>query len=164
MLTRMYSLLSNSFDDDDDDDDTWYNNLMTFVVIIIIFFFTSFCFFIVFLHILCSYAVENLSLHSLRKRSHHPDATSFLQVYCYLISYSSLLENVSARVPTRYVRDFSTFILCPWIKYCPPRCTYSTIVAGKPFSIFRIKAVSLNRILLIDILKVPFFYYVHFYS
>jgi hypothetical protein len=64
---------------------------------------------------------------------------------------------LSLRVPIRYIRDFSMFILCPSIKYCPAQCTSSAIVAGKAFYIFEIKAASLNHFLFIDLLKVSHF-------
>jgi hypothetical protein len=59
-----------------------------------------------------TYASENLNLDSLRKQRHEPHAATFIQVYRVLNSRTSLLENISLRFTTRYVTDFSMFILC----------------------------------------------------
>jgi hypothetical protein len=58
-------------------------------------------------------ALENLSLHSLRKRRHNFDAFSFFQVYRGLKFCPSLLENVSPRVPTRCVTNFPCPMFAP---------------------------------------------------
>jgi hypothetical protein len=44
-------------------------------------------------------------------KNNHSPLHRFLVPYCIIII--SLLENVSLRVPTRHVRDFSTFSVCP---------------------------------------------------
>jgi hypothetical protein len=65
-----------------------------------------------------------------------------------LKSCTSLLENVSLRVPTRHVRDFSKFSVCPSNKHCPSaRCSYAANVVGKDLDIFAVGAVSLYNIL-----------------
>jgi hypothetical protein len=58
------------------------------------------------------------------------------------------LENVSLRVPTRHVRDFSTFSVCPSNKHRPSaRCAYAANAEGKDLDIFAVGAVSLYHIL-----------------
>jgi hypothetical protein len=71
--------------------------------------FASVCFYHLFPHVPYSYtfALEKLNLHSLSKRRHHLDETFFM-VYRDLKSSTSLLENVSLRVPTCNVRNFVT--------------------------------------------------------
>jgi hypothetical protein len=72
----------------------------------------------------------------------------FFQVYHGLKSCTSLLENVSIHVPTRHVKDFSTFSVCPSNKHCPSAwCTYVPNVVGKDLDIFAAGAVSLYHIL-----------------
>jgi hypothetical protein len=57
------------------------------------------------------------------------------------------LENVSLRVLTRHVRDFSMFSVCPSNKHCPSgRCAYAAYVVDKDLDIFSIGAVSFNHI------------------
>jgi hypothetical protein len=57
------------------------------------------------------------------------------------------LENVSLRVPTRHVPDFSTFSVCPSNKHCPSaRCAYAVNAVGKDLDIFAIGVVSLYHI------------------
>jgi hypothetical protein len=51
------------------------------------------------------------------------------------------------RVPTRNVREFSAFAVCPSDKHCPTRCAYAANAVSKDFHIFPIGPVSLNRIL-----------------
>jgi hypothetical protein len=76
------------------------------------------------------------------------DALFFVQAYRGLKPCTSLLENVSLRVPTRHVRDFSTFSVCPSKKHCPSApCVYAANAVGKDLDIFAIGAVSLNHVL-----------------
>jgi hypothetical protein len=80
------------------------------------------CFHRFFPHVPYSYtfALDKLSLHSLRTQRYRLDALFFLvQAYRGLKSCTSLLENVSLRDPTRHIRDFSTFSVCPSNKHCP---------------------------------------------
>jgi hypothetical protein len=74
-------------------------------------------------------------------------ALFFVQAYRGLKSCISLLENDSLRVPTRHVRDFSTFSVCPSNKHCPARSAYAANVVGKDLDIFAVGAVSLYHIL-----------------
>jgi hypothetical protein len=77
-----------------------------------------------------------------------PWCTFFVQAYRGIKSCTSLLENVSLRAPTRHVRDFSTFSVCPSNKHCPSaRCAYAATVVGKDLHIFAVGAVSLYHIL-----------------
>jgi hypothetical protein len=49
-----------------------------------------------------------------------------------------------ARVPTRNVRDFLTFSVCPSNKHRPSaRCVYTANVVGKDLDIFSIRAAPL---------------------
>jgi hypothetical protein len=103
------------------------------------------CFYRFFPYVPCSYtsALEKLGLHSLRKRRHHLHAFCFLvQVYRRLKSCTSLLKNVNLRVPTRSVRGFSMFGVCPTNKHCPPRCAYAANAMGKDLDIFALGAFS----------------------
>jgi hypothetical protein len=94
------------------------------------------------------FALENLSLHSLRKRRHRLHVLFFVQVYRGLKFCSSLLENVSIRVPTCNVRDFLTFCICPSNKqFASAPCAYAANVVGKDLDIFAFGAVSLNHFL-----------------
>jgi hypothetical protein len=107
-------------------------------------------FLLIIFHVPYSYtfALEKLSLYSLRKSKHHLDAPFFIQVYRGLISYTFLLQNVSLRVPTCNVKDFLTFSVCANNKQCPSAlCAYAANVVGKDLDIFAIGAVSLNHIL-----------------
>jgi hypothetical protein len=79
-----------------------------------------------FLHFLYSYtfALEKSTFSTYAETS--PWCTFFVQAYRGLKSCTSLLENVSLRVPTRHVRDFTMFGVCPSNKHCPSvRCTYA---------------------------------------
>jgi hypothetical protein len=58
------------------------------------------------------------------------------------------LENISLAVPTRHVKDFSTFSVCPSNKHCPAaRYPYAANVVGQDLDIFAAGAVSLYHIL-----------------
>jgi hypothetical protein len=108
--------------------------------------FASVCFYRFFPpHVPYSYTLdlEKLSLSSLRKRRHHFDAFFF----CSSLSWPSVTENVSLRVSTRNIRDFSKFSVCPSNKHCPSaRHAYSANVVLEDLDIFAIGAVSLNHI------------------
>jgi hypothetical protein len=70
-----------------------------------------------------------------------------VQVYRGLKSCTSLLENVSLRVPPSYLRNFSLFAVCPSNKPCPSaRYAYAANAMGTDLEIFVIGAVSLNHI------------------
>jgi hypothetical protein len=67
------------------------------------------------------------------------------------------LENVSLRVPTRHVRDFSKFSVCPSNKHYPSaRCSYAPNAVGKDLDIFAVGAVSLYHILQLDVINIIF--------
>jgi hypothetical protein len=69
------------------------------------------------------------------------------QVYRGLKSCTSLLENISLRVPPSNLRDSPLFGVCLSNKHCPSAgCAYAAIVVGKDLDIFAIGAVSLNHI------------------
>jgi hypothetical protein len=75
------------------------------------------------------------------------NAVFLVQAYRGLKSCTSLLENVSLRVPPDNLRDFSLFDICPSNKHCPSaRCAYADNAVGKDLDIFAIGAVSLNNI------------------
>jgi hypothetical protein len=102
----------------------------------------SVCFCRFFLHVPYTYtvALEKLSLHSLHKRTHGLDAL-FFSCLCGIKSFTFLLKNVSLRVPTSNIRDFSLFGVCP-----SARCAYAANVVGKYLDVFAVGAVSLNHI------------------
>jgi hypothetical protein len=111
--------------------------------------FTSVCFYHFYPHVAYNYtvALEKLGLHSLSKRRYYLNALFFVQVYCGLKSCTSLLENVSLRVPPSNLRGFSLFCTCPSNKHCPSaQCAYAANVVGKDLDIFALGAVSLNYI------------------
>jgi hypothetical protein len=59
------------------------------------------------------------------------------------------LETVGLRVPTRHLRDFPLFCVCPAIKNrLSARCSSGTNVVCRDFDIFRRQNVSLDKILL----------------
>jgi hypothetical protein len=69
-----------------------------------------------------------------------------VQVYRGHKSCTSILENVSLRVPPSYLREFSLFGVCPSNKHCPyARCAYAANAVGKDLGIFAIGAVFLNH-------------------
>jgi hypothetical protein len=72
------------------------------------------------------------SCSSLRTRRHHLHALFCVQDCSGFKSCTSLLENVSLRVPTRHVRDFSN-------KHSPARRAYADNVVGKDLDIFAVK-------------------------
>jgi hypothetical protein len=67
-----------------------------------------------FLHVPYTYtvALDKSILHSLCKRRHNLDAFLFVQVYRGFKSCTSLLENVSLRVPPSSLRDCSVRLCC----------------------------------------------------
>jgi hypothetical protein len=71
--------------------------------------FTSVCFYCFYPQVAYNYtvALEKLGLHSLSKKRHYLDAFFFVQVYRGLKSCTSLLENVSLRVPPSNLRELS---------------------------------------------------------
>jgi hypothetical protein len=78
---------------------------------------------------------------------HYNNNNFFVQVYRRLKSCTSLLENLSIRVPPGNLRDFSLFGVCPSNKHCPSaRCAYAANAVGKDLDIFAIGAFSLNHI------------------
>jgi hypothetical protein len=78
-----------------------------------------------------TYAFENLSLHPLRKRRNNLDALFFVQANHGLKSCPVLLEHISLRVPTRYVREFSMFSICLSVKHSPSvRCAQAVNVVA----------------------------------
>jgi hypothetical protein len=101
------------------------------------------------LYILYTYtdALEKLSLQSLCKRRHRLDALFFVQVYRGLKSCTSLLKNVSLRVPPSNLMDFSLFGVCPSNKPRPAQCACAANAVGTDLDIFAIGAVSLSHIL-----------------
>jgi hypothetical protein len=111
--------------------------------------FASVCFYCLSPHVPYShtFALDKLSLYSLRKRRHHLDALFFVHVYRGLKSFTSLLENINLSVPTRNVRDFLRFSVCPSNKHClSARCAYAANVMSKDLDRVSIGAVSVNHI------------------
>jgi hypothetical protein len=100
-------------------------------------------------HYTYSNALERLKLHTLRKRRNHLDALFLIQD-CLGSKFSpSVLETVGLRVPTRHLRDFPLFYVCPTIKNCPSaRCATAANVVCRDFDVFRNHNVSLENILL----------------
>jgi hypothetical protein len=91
--------------------------------------------------------LDKLSLYSLRKLRQDFYALFLIQVYRCLKSCTSLLENVSLRVPPSNLRDFSLFCVCLSNKHCPSAlCAYAANAVGKDLDIFAIGALSLNHI------------------
>jgi hypothetical protein len=97
-------------------------------------------------HVHYSFAnsLEYLKLHTLRKRRCHLDALFIIQVYRGLKYCPSLLEAVGLRVPTRYLRDVSTFNFSPSLKNCPSaRCASAANVVCRDFDVFKTNNVPL---------------------
>jgi hypothetical protein len=102
-------------------------------------------------HVHYSYAnaLEYLKLHTLRKRRYHLDALFLIQVYLGSKLCPSVLETVGLRVPTRHLRDFPLFHVCPNFKSRPSaRCASAANVVCRDFDFFRILNVSFENILL----------------
>jgi hypothetical protein len=96
-----------------------------------------------------SNALEYLKLHTLGKRRNHLDALFLIQVYLGSKFCPSVLETVGLRVPTRHLRVFPLFYVCPTIKNCPSaRCASAANVVCRDFDVFRNHKVSLEHILL----------------
>jgi hypothetical protein len=71
-------------------------------------------------------------------------ALFIIPVYLGFKFYPSLLETVGLLVPTRYLKDFSTFNFGPSIKNCPSAgCALVTYVVCREFDTFQTKIVSL---------------------
>jgi hypothetical protein len=101
-------------------------------------------------HVHYSYAnaLEYLNLHTFRKRRYHLDALFHIHVYRRLKYCPSLLEAVSLRLPTRYLRDSSVFNFSPSLKNCPSaRCALAANVVCRDFDVFKTNIVSLSHIL-----------------
>jgi hypothetical protein len=102
-------------------------------------------------HVHYSYAnaLEYLKLHSLRIRRHQLDALFLIQVYLGSKLCPSVLETVGLRVPTRHLRHFPLFHVCPNFKSRPSaRCVSAANVVCRDFYFFRMLNVSLDNILL----------------
>jgi hypothetical protein len=94
-----------------------------------------------------TFALEKLSLQSLRKRRHDL-GTLFFQSIVALNSALPSWKILSLCIPTRNIRDFSMFGVPLSNKRSPSaRCVYASNVVGKDLDIFPIGAVSLNQIL-----------------
>jgi hypothetical protein len=76
-------------------------------------------------------------------------ALFLIQVYLGSKFCPSVLETVSLRVPTRHLRDFPLFYVCPTIKNRPSaRCASAANVVCRDFDVFRNRNVSVEHILL----------------
>jgi hypothetical protein len=109
--------------------------------------FTSVCFCRLFPHIPYTYtvALDKLGLQFLRKRRYYTDALFLFHIYRGLKSYTSILENVSLRVPPSNLEEFALFCACPSNTHChSARCAYAVNVVGKFLDIFALGAVHLN--------------------
>jgi hypothetical protein len=93
-------------------------------------------------------ALEYLKLSTFRTRWYHLHTLLLVQVYLGYKFCPSVLETVCLRVPTRYLRDFSSLNVCPAIRNCPARCASAANVVCRDFDIFRTQNVSLDHILL----------------
>jgi hypothetical protein len=69
---------------------------------------------------------------------------------CILLLLPSVLETVGLRVPTRHLRDFPLFYICPTIKNCPSaRCASAANIVCRDFDVFGNHNVSLEHVLLL---------------
>jgi hypothetical protein len=91
----------------------------------------------------------------------------FVQVYRGLKSCTSLLENVSLRIPPNNLRELSLFCACSSNKHCSSaRCVYAASVAvGKALDIFALGVISLNcsNVLIQDRIYYYHYYYYYYY-
>jgi hypothetical protein len=93
--------------------------------------------------------ISIIKLHTLPKRRDHFNALFLIQVYLGSKFCPSVLETVGLRVPTRHLRDFSLFYVCPTIKNCPSaRWASAANVVCRDSDVFRRYNVSLEHILL----------------
>jgi hypothetical protein len=92
-------------------------------------------------------ALDQLKLHTLRKRRYHLDDVFLTQVYRGSKFCSSVSETVGLRVPVRYIRDFSMFSVCSSSKNCPARSASAANVVCRDLDIYGTKPLSLKYIL-----------------
>jgi hypothetical protein len=82
-------------------------------------------------------SIELQKFHTLRKRRYHLDALFLIQVYLGSKFCPSVLETDGLRGPTRHLRDFPLFYVCPTIKNCPSaRCASAANVVCRDFDVF----------------------------
>jgi hypothetical protein len=97
-------------------------------------------------HYSYAYILEQLELHTLRKRRYHIDAPFPFLVY-RVSKYCPLLETVGLRAPARCIMDFSLFSVCSSSKNYPSaRCASSAKVC-RDVKVFGTKTASFNHIL-----------------
>jgi hypothetical protein len=84
-----------------------------------------------------------------------------VQFYRGLKYCTSLLENVSLRVPPSNLRGFSLFCACPSNKHCPARCAYAANVWIKISTYLHLELFLLIAFML---LIVDTIYYYHYYA
>jgi hypothetical protein len=89
--------------------------------------------------------LEQLKLHTLRKRRYHLDALFLTQVYRGSKFCPSVLETVGLRVPVQSVRDFSMFSVCSYSKNCRAACTSAANVVCRDVDIFGTKTLSFKH-------------------
>jgi hypothetical protein len=99
-------------------------------------------------HYSYSLALKELKLHSLHMRRHRLDALFLTQV-CFGFKFCpSVLEIVGLRVPARYIRDFTLFIVCSSCNNCPSaRCASAANVVCRDVDVFGAGNVHLNNFL-----------------
>jgi hypothetical protein len=89
--------------------------------------------------------LEKLNLQTLHIRRRHIDALFLINAFCGTKNCPSVLETVGLRVPTRSIRNFTTFI-CTF-SHCPSaRCVSAANAVCKSIDIFRKSCWSLNSL------------------
>jgi hypothetical protein len=91
--------------------------------------------------------LSGLNISTLRSRRKHLEALFVINVFKNKISCSSTFDTVSLRIPSKRIKDFSTFVVNNNFKVSPSaRCVYAANVIGKEIDIF-----NKNKITLVDI-------------
>jgi hypothetical protein len=108
-------------------------------------------------------ALEQLKLHTLQRRGHHPDALFLTQVYRGSKFCPSVLETVGPRVPALYSRDFSMLNFCSSSKSCPPaRGASAANVVCRDIDVFGTKTLSLKHIICVYVFVLLHYITFHF--
>jgi hypothetical protein len=89
--------------------------------------------------------LEKLNLQTLHIRRHHINALFLINAFCGTKYCPSVLETVGLRVPTRNIRNFTTFS-CSF-SHCPSaRCVSAANAVYKFMDIFNKSPLSLNSL------------------
>jgi hypothetical protein len=89
--------------------------------------------------------LEKLNLLTLHIRRHHIDALFLINAFYGTKNCPSVLETVGLRIPTRNIRNFTTFS-CPFSHCLSARCVSAANAVCKSIDIFRKPCWSLSSL------------------